>query len=228
MAESVRTCVVIPAFNEEERVGEVVRGVRGWAERILVVDDGSEDATADRAREAGAEIVVHPKNRGKGAALMTGFERARELGCEWVIVMDADGQHDPSDIPALLERQKLTGADVVIGTRMGNPTGMPLIRRWTNRFTSAVISWLIGQRVPDSQSGFRLYRTAILDGIRLTTSNYDAESEILIQLARRGARIESAPIRSIYGDQQSRIRPGRDTVRFFRLVGRYRKADRNG
>lgn len=224
MAEPGSFCVVIPAYNEAARVADVVRRARAHADHVIVVDDGSADATSDRAREAGADVVRHETNLGKGAAVSTGFRRAREAEFTWVVVMDADGQHDAAEIPALLRVQVETNADVVVGTRMANPVGMPLIRRWTNRFTSSVVSRLAGQKIPDSQSGFRLYRVACLDALELKTSRFDAESEILIELARRGASIASAPIRSIYADEVSKIHPWRDTVRFFGLVRRYLRA----
>lgn len=226
MADAPTYCVLIPAYNEEKRIAEVVAASTPGAARVIVVDDGSSDTTADRAKSAGADVVLHEVNRGKGAAVATGFRRALELGYPWVIVLDADGQHDPAEIPGFFKAQEKTGADVVVGTRMTDTADMPLIRRWTNVFTSSVVSRLAGQQIPDSQSGFRLYRTKCLDGLELTTSNFDAESEILIYLARRGAKIGSTPIRTIYGDEVSKIRPIRDTIRFIGLVRTYRKRER--
>lgn len=201
----------LPALLEEIR--RVQPGVA-----LLVVDDGSGDGTAAVAAAHGAAVAVHPVNRGKGAALATGFARALDLGWEWAWTLDADGQHLPAEMQGFLDAAAAGGWDVVVGSRMHAPVGMPWIRRATNRFTSAVVSALAGQRIPDSQCGYRLFRVAKLAGLRLVTTRYDTESEILVRLARRGCRIGAAPISSVYGTESSAIRPLRDTVRFFRLV----------
>jgi len=165
-----------------------------------------------------AEVVRHDVNRGKGAALATGYRHALDAGWEWAYTLDADGQHLPAEMPRFLEAARRDGLDVVVGTRMADPAGMPWIRRATNRFTSAVVSRLAGQRIPDSQCGYRLFRVAPLAGLVLRTVRYDTESEILVRLARRGCRIGAVPITSVYGGERSAIRPLRDTARFCRLV----------
>lgn len=211
-------CVVLPAFQEEGRIGKVVEGIRKRCEHVVVVDDGSTDATAAEARGAGAVVISHERNRGKGAALNTGFFHAREHGFEAVVTMDADGQHDPADIPALVEEYRRSGAQVVIGNRMGDPRRMPLVRRLTNRYMSWLLSRRMGQRMPDTQCGFRLYKLSALPVAIPASSRFAAESEILLLLARRGTRMSSAPIRVIYGDEKSKIRPVRDTVRFVKML----------
>ncbi len=214
----MRTCAVIPAYNEEARVADVVKGVLAQGPDAIVVDDCSSDATSVRAREAGADVVRHEVNRGKGGALRTGFARAVELGYDAAVTLDADGQHDPKEIPRLLEAA--AGADIVLGTRMGDVSTMPRVRLWTNRFTSWVVSRLAGTRITDSQSGYRLLRRRVLARVEYSASRFDAESEILTKACRMGFRLVEVPITTIYGDEKSKIHPVADAVRFFRMVWR--------
>lgn len=222
----MNVCGVIPAYNEAARVGAVVHGARLHLTKVVVVDDGSADETASAARQAGAEVMRHPANRGKGAALRTGMERAFGEGFGAVIVIDADGQHATGEIPLFLRAAEETGADMVVGSRMDRAEGMPLVRYLTNRFTSAVVSRLAGQRIPDSQCGFRLIRERAFRQMGFRTSRYDTESEMLIEAGRAGCRIVSVPVRTIYGTEKSKINPLRDTARFFRLVARHVRGPR--
>ncbi len=220
----MKTLVVIPSKDVEPTIGDVVKRVLALPLDldVLVVNDGSTDGTSRVAREAGATVVDHPENRGKGAALRTGFEYAVDRGYDAAVTMDGDGQHDPSAIPGFLEALERTGADIVVGTRMHAVGEMPRIRIWTNRTTSRVVSRLAGQAIPDSQSGFRILRVRVLKDIvgSLVTSRYDTESEILIRAARRGYRVAATTIESIYTGAVSHINPVVDTLRFLRLVGR--------
>jgi glycosyltransferase involved in cell wall biosynthesis len=210
--------VLIPAYQEGCRIGAVVREVLPFCPRIVVVDDGSADDTAEVARAAGATVLVHAHNRGKGAALQTGFDYAREQGAAFVLTMDGDGQHAPADIPGFLEAFARGEAPVLVGNRMEDPRAMPFVRRMTNRFMSWMLSRKMGQRVPDTQNGFRLYRTDVLPNMSGGDARFAAESEILLILSRRSVRIGSVPVRIIYGDERSKIRPVRDTLRFFRML----------
>lgn len=214
----MKVCAVIPAYNEETAVAEVVRGVLAQGLDAMVVDDCSSDATSARAREAGAEVVRHEVNRGKGEALRTGFARAVELGYDAVVTLDADGQHDPKEIPRLLEAAPR--ADIVVGSRMAEVSTMPLVRLWTNLFTSWVVSRLAGARITDSQSGYRLLKRRVFERVKYSSSRFDAESEILVKACRMGFRVIEVPISTIYGDEKSKIHPFVDTVRFFRMVRR--------
>lgn len=217
--------VVIPALNAARHLGPLLDEIRALHPelRLLVVDDGSSDGTAQTARDHGAETIVHPVNRGKGAALLTGFAWAGAEGLDWVVTMDADGQHRPADLAGFLAHAAADDVDVVVGDRMADTAAMPWVRLATNRFTSFVVSRLAGTPIPDSQNGYRMIRTRLLHDLRLTTANYDMESEILVRLARRGARVASTPTATVYGDETSAIHPVRDTIRFFRLAARLRR-----
>lgn len=216
-------CVIIPGYNEEKRIAGVVRGIRKHCSDAVVVDDGSIDRTASEAEAAGAHVLRHRFNRGKGAALETGFRYAAEKKYDFVVTIDADGQHDPDDVPGLVAEYVSTGKPVIIGNRMANPGNMPLVRRWTNRFMSWLLSKEMKQSVPDTQSGYRLYRSDVLGLLATDSHGYAAESECLLRLAAAGIQIGSAPIRVIYGDEVSRISPLQDTLRFFGMLKKWRR-----
>lgn len=217
------TCAVIPAFREHGRIGDVVRGVKRHCDHVVVVDDGSSDGTAEEARAAGAEVIVHETNKGKGVSLNDGFRHAMERRYGFVVTLDGDGQHAPEDIPVFLETYTRTGFPVLVGNRMSDPKTMPLVRRLTNRFMSQMLSLQMGQWVPDTQCGYRLYRADVLPFLFAESGGYAAESEVLLDLAERGVRIGSAPIQVIYRDERSKIHPVRDTLRFFAMVRKHRR-----
>lgn len=213
---------LIPVYNAAGHVGGVVRRTLERVGRVVVVDDGSTDGSGEDARAAGAEIIRHPVNRGKGAALKTGLARCAELDCEWIVLLDADGQHDPDDIPRLLEGQG-DGASFVLGNRMTRAKGMPFTHYLGNRFSSWVLSWMCRQPLPDSQCGFRLLHRRLLDVLKLTADHYETDSEMLILVARAGHRIVSAPVATIYADEHSHIRPLKDMIRQVHLLWCYRR-----
>lgn len=222
--EPKRVCVVIPAFNEGARIGGVVRRVRVVLPDVVVVDDGSQDATTANAEAAGAKVLRHAVNSGKGAALGTAFRYVREQGFDAVITMDGDGQHDPADIPGFLDVYRRGAFQVLVGNRMYDTRRMPWIRLMTNRFMSWLLSREMGQPVPDTQCGYRLYSLSVLPEKGTASSRFAAESEILMELSARGVRIGSVPVATVYGGEQSKIHPVKDTVRFFRMLRRSRKA----
>jgi glycosyltransferase involved in cell wall biosynthesis len=212
----VNATVVIPAYREAGRVGKVVAAARRYLP-VIVVDDGSPDETAAEAEAAGAAVVRLSPNRGKGEALLAGFAEARRRGCDAVVTLDADGQHDPAAIPAMVAALA-RGADVVIGTRLGDLRGMPPQRVFSNTFTSAVISMLAGRLVRDSQTGYRALRLGTVDNLPLKRRGFDLESEMLLKAARAGAKIRHVKVPTIYGDERSKINVPADTYRFFRVV----------
>ncbi len=218
--------VIIPAYQEEHRIAEVVRKAKQYCSHVIVVDDGSRDATANVARDAGATVISQPVNRGKGAALNTGFQAARDQKAEFVIALDADGQHDPEEIPKFVEAYRRTGIPVLIGNRMADVQGMPLVRRMTNRIMSWMLSRTMGQYVPDTQCGYRLFRCDVIPFISSRSQRFAAESEVLLRVAERGIRIDSVRIKTIYEKQQSKINPMIDTFRFFGMLYQFRKQHR--
>jgi len=219
---SERLLALIPAFNEQAHVADVVTRALPLVNEVVVVDDGSTDRTGEMARNAGAIVLRHEQNRGKGASLVTGLEYFRQSDAEWAILLDADGQHNPSEIPAFLETARHAGANIVVGSRMRNVANMPRVRLWTNLFTSWLTSKLARQPVSDSQCGYRLVARSVLGDLRLETSRFETETEMLIQAGRAGHRIASQPIQTIYlVGRVSHIHPLRDTARFFNLAKKY-------
>jgi len=216
-------CAVIAAFNEERHVADVVAGTRAHVADVLVVDDGSSDETAARAHKAGARVVRHDRNRGKGSAVRTGLAHALHGPYSHVLFLDADLQHDPAEIPKLVERAEHGIGDLVLGERELVRHAMPAARYYSNVIGSRILSALIGAEVGDSQSGFRLIRTDCLRGVSLTGTGYEIETEMLIKLVRAGARIERVRVgRLQYEGARSKIRPVRDTFRTCMLALAYR------
>lgn len=216
-----RTGAVIPAYREEAFIGAVVQGLRKHVDLVVVVDDGSPDETAAAAERAGAVALRHQRNQGKGAAIQTGLDYLLGTVVEWFFLLDGDGQHDPAEIPQFLAVAERTGAELVVGNRMNDLSAMPLIRRWTNQFMSWQIGAVCGQRLPDSQCGFRLVRRELIPLLMKCSTGFDFETETLLLACRHGYRIAFVPIRTIYRDETSKIRPVRDTIRYFRLMARY-------
>ena len=214
---------VIPAYGEEKHIGDVVRRTRQQLDHVLVVDDGSNDQTAARAREAGAEVIVHPQNRGKGEAIKTGLRHWLDRQFTYVIILDADGQHLPEEIDRFVNAASTLDAQLFIGTRMNDLSGMPPLRRIVNRYMSKRISRTCGQKIPDTQCGFRMLHRQLVPDVLGGADRFDYETEMLIFASRKGYRIESVPISTVYCDEVSSIHPIRDTIRFFKLMRRYRK-----
>ena len=229
--ENAGTCVqdrpgiaaVIPAYGEEKHIGDVVRRTRQQLDHVLVVDDGSNDQTAARAREAGAEVIVHPQNRGKGEAIKTGLRHWLDRQFTWAFILDADGQHRPEEIDRFVNVALASDAQMFIGNRMNDLSGMPLLRRIVNRCMSKRISRICGQEIPDTQCGFRMLHRQLIPDVLGGANRFDYETEMLIFASRKGYRIESIPITTVYSDEISSIHPIHDTIRFFKLLRRYGK-----
>jgi glycosyltransferase involved in cell wall biosynthesis len=222
----VRICALVAAYNEAPTVASVVEGVRRFTPDIVVVDDGSTDATAARAEAAGARVVRHAENRGKGAAVRTGLAEVLRGGCSHVLFIDGDMQHHPQDIPLLLSAWERHGCDLVIAERAFAKGAMPTARFYSNRVGSRILSAFIGTEVADSQSGFRLVRAECLRPLRLTATGYEIETEILIKLARRGATLCRVSIPARYDNARSKLRSVRDTFRTCMLAVWYRYLER--
>jgi len=184
----------MPAYNEERTIGGVLDILRqeGYS-KVIVVDDGSRDRTAEIARSKGALVVSHPKNMGLGAALRTGLRVAREQGADRAVTFDADGQHDPKAVRRLLEA--LDGGDLVIGVRQH--LGIPLHKRLGN-FALNLITYLFSGVLTDSQSGSRAFNRRALKAIRIRSDRYEVSSEIVIQAKRQGLRLKEVPVKCFY------------------------------
>ena len=214
----MKTCLLLPAYNESSTIGPIIKDAGLFIGRIMVIDDGSSDNTADVARAHGAIVLKHTRNRGKGRALRTGFEYALQDGYELIATMDGDGQHDPMDLPRFFDHFRRTRPDILVGGRFKERSRMPLHRRLNNWLVSNVGSALCGQKVPDFQSGYRFVKAEVLKNIPLETERYETESELLIKAGRLGFRIESTPIITIYGDEVSNVKVLREMRLFTRLL----------
>ncbi len=222
--EASKTAAIIPAYNEEKHIGDVVRRTRQKLDDVLVVDDGSADRTAEQAREAGAEVIVHPENRGKGETIKTGLRHWLERNADFVVILDADGQHRPEEIERFIAAG-LSGAEpsLILGNRMKDVSSMPRVRQMVNRWMSKRISAVCGQEIPDTQCGFRMLHRQLIPELLGGAARFDYETEMLIVASRKGFRIDSVPISTVYSDEVSSIHPVRDTLRFFKLMRRYKK-----
>ncbi len=208
--------VVIPCLNEAGSLAALIAEIRPCLPNVIVVDDGSTDATAALARQSGARLVQHGQTMGKGAALGSGCRFARELGFDWVLTLDGDGQHAASDIPRLLSAAEVTQAELVVGNRMANPTTMPWIRWQVNRWLSRRLSRLTGRDLPDTQCGFRLFRLDAWSALPLHTVHFEVESEMLVAFIAAGHKVEFVPVQTIYKREQSKIHPLLDSLRWLR------------
>ena len=206
---------IIPAYNAESSVGEVIERTKKYIPRVIVVNDGSTDGTENVARSRATEVVSLPSNRGKGFALREGFGRALSNGCRAILTLDADGQHDPADIPNFLAAHERDTKAILIGTRMAQADRFPTQRYYSNRTAAYFISKALGQYLEDTQCGFRLYPAEALRSIPLTTSHFQTETEVLLRAVGRGVRLGSVPVKNIYhwngNAPRSNFRPVIDT-----------------
>jgi glycosyltransferase involved in cell wall biosynthesis len=214
----MRIAALIPAYQAAAQLGEVLLGLQALSQPpdVLVVDDGSRDATAEVARQHGARVHSFAANRGKGHALLAGFEALRDY--DGVVTLDADGQHPPDCFPLFVDAAR-QGADLVLGTR-ARTGSMPPARRLANAFSSGWTTWLAGQTVSDSQSGYRLYGRRLLARTPITPGRYEVETEVVVRASRLGFRIAEVVIPTVYGDAGSHIHPFRDVPRIASVLVR--------
>ncbi|NLG72502.1 MAG: glycosyltransferase family 2 protein [Chloroflexi bacterium] len=216
---------LIPAYNEAAHITRVIEGTLLHLP-VLVINDGSTDDTAARAEATGVEVLNQIPNQGKGAALKAGFARALEEGYQAVLTLDADGQHDPAEIPRFLEQYSKEPADLIIGAR--NFAQMPLRRRLANLFGLYSFSWAIGQRIRDNQSGYRLISRRLMQAmISSTEQGYQFEVEMIVIAVKRGFSIAWVPISTIYADEKSHIKPWRHVFEFLSMILRTRRMMRS-
>jgi glycosyltransferase involved in cell wall biosynthesis len=213
---------LIPAYNAEAFVADVIR-VASQHVPVIAVNDGSKDGTLSALGRTGATVIDQQPNQGKGAALKRGFRAALDSGAAAVIQLDADGQHDPAEIPLFLERFRATAADLIIGER--DFSQMPLVRRMSNTIGRKAFSWAMRRRIRDNQSGYRLLSRRLMEAVLASGERgYEFEMDMIVVCVKRGWRIEGVPIRTIYGEETSNIKPLQHVVHFFRMVRQARRA----
>lgn len=223
LREAGAVAVAIPAYQAAPSVGDVVRRSLALIPTVLVIDDGSDDATAEEARQAGAEVISLQVNRGKGDALETAFRALFGRSFSAVVTVDADGQHLPEEIPILL-RAAEDGADLVMGTRDHLFAEMSKVRQLSNRLSSRAISLVAGRRLGDVQTGFRLYSRRLIERVGFPEARFEAESAVVVRAARRGFGIASVPVKLGFADGRltSHYRPLIDSMRIAAAVTRAR------
>ena len=218
--------VLIPAFNEAGAIASVVRQAQAYLP-VIVVDDGSADETARLAEEAGAVVLRQNPNQGKGAALRRGFAYAIQAGYEAVVMLDGDGQHDPGEISLFIQAYRQDQARLVIGERQYRQ--MPLHRRFSNTIGRAMLSWSLGQYVPDNQSGYRLVHRDLMEAMLSSQEQrFEFEVEMLAKCIQAGMKLDWVPIRTIYAGEKSHISPLRHIYNFFRITWKVRRAGASG
>lgn len=222
MADTASILALIPAYNAAPFVRDVIGRTRQHVP-VIVVNDGSTDNTLAELRATDATVIDQQPNQGKGAALQRGFRAALDQGAAAVIQLDADGQHDPAEVPLFLKKFRETRADLIIGER--DYSAMPLVRRTSNTIGRRAFSWAIGRYVPDNQSGYRLLSRRLMEAVLNSGERgYEFEMDMIVLCVKRGWRIEGVPIRTIYGEEKSNIRPIQHVVHFFRMVRQARRA----
>ena len=191
---------VIPALNEDERIKDVIDKTKKYVNKVVVVDDGSIDNTFETAKKAGAITLKHIVNMGKGAALKTGCDFAIEDGADAIVVLDADAQHDPDEIPKFIKTLEEESLDIVFGCRRSEKT-MPLILRFGNWFINQTTKILFGMDMMDTQSGYRAFTADAYKKIRWEASDYSMESEMIANVGKKGLNYKEILIKTIYSDK---------------------------
>ncbi len=214
---------LIPAYNCADRVVPVVRGVLRYVSDVLVVDDGSTDETAAAARTAGARVVVHESNLGKGPAIRTGLAVLLGQPYTHILMLDADGQHDPEDAPRFLA--EAGEADFVLGNRLWRPEAIPAKRLWTNFIGTRALELMSGFPLEDSQCGYRLVAASLLRRMGLVGNRYSVDTEIIVRAGKLRARFAHVPVRVIYEGSVSHYRPVWDTVHIVLSAVRFKVDD---
>ena len=216
-----KTLALIPAYNEADRIGPVIDGTRAHLP-VLVVDDGSVDDTAARAEEHNVAVLRQQPNQGKGTALRAGFTWALAEGYDAVLTLDADGQHDPAEIPKFLQAYQLHNPDLIIGAR--DFSQIPLVRRFANTIGRWSFSWALGEPVRDNQSGYRLLSRRMMEAVlNSQEQGFEFEVDMIVECVQRSYQLEWVPIRTIYAGEKSHINPLEHSVNWIRIVWQTRQ-----
>ena len=215
----VNYCAVIPVYNEADHLHNLISSLNYHLsyERIIVIDDGSSDDTPQILKESQVVSIILEENHGKGYALREGFVKALKTGCDWILTMDGDLQHSPDDVITFAVRAEEGGCDIVLGSRMEDMSTMPFQRIISNTLTSLLITLRTGQKVKDSQCGFRMIHRRVLEDIVLKYDGYMMESELLIKAGLKKYVIDSVPVQTIYNESKSAIKPFKDTLLFIKV-----------
>jgi glycosyltransferase involved in cell wall biosynthesis len=217
----VRAAVLVPAYQCAPTIAPVIADARAHLEPVVVVDDGSDDGTAERARLAGAEVVRHPRNRGKGAALVSGMRHLAAAGFTHAVSMDGDGQHLGAEIPTLLAEARADPSAIVVGTRAIAGQEVAAANLFGNRFANAVVRLAAGVAVCDTQSGFRVYPLAAVLALPIDGERFEYETTVIIRAARARIPIRAVTVQVYYppiAERRSHYRKVVDTVRIIRAV----------
>lgn len=214
------TALIIPVYNEGLRFQLLLESTVEYikSEDTIIVDDASNDGGVDNLEMRGYVVIHHEENRGKGAALRSGFSTAVERGYSWAVTMDADGQHDAKCLPEFLHATVENRYDIIIGNRRKNLAGMPWDRRFSNLTTSLILSLISGQKIWDAQCGYRLYRLDFIESINIESNAFQAETELLLKAFSKGLKIGWVDIPTVYSDEKSHIHRTQDTLNFLKLI----------
>lgn len=216
MTKKSNTCAVIPFYNEKNTIQEVLDKTLQYVQFVILVDDGSTENYQLNYDEDRVNLIKHNKNRGKGAALKTGLQEAINKKYDYTICLDADLQHPPESISEFIE--KLDSADIVVGNRMSDKSSMPFHRIMSNTITSFLLTIKSGIKIPDSQNGFRGYKTSIINNLMNVSDGWAAESEMIILAGRKKYNFDFVTIPTIYANDSSKMQPVKATISFIYVI----------
>ncbi|MFC1557880.1 glycosyltransferase family 2 protein [candidate division KSB1 bacterium] len=216
----VNFCVVVPVYNEADHLQSLIGSLNNHLScgQIIIVDDGSSDGTPRILKKSPVISVIQDKNHGKGYALRKGFNKALEIGFDWILTMDGDMQHNPDDIASFTTRAQEGGCDIILGSRMADISTMPYQRIISNTLASLLITLRTGQKIKDSQCGYRMIHRRVLENISLNNDGYMMESELLIKAGLKDFIIDSVPVQTIYNESKSAIKPVKDSLLFLIVI----------
>jgi glycosyltransferase involved in cell wall biosynthesis len=210
-----KMAILLPVYNEAPSIKALLTDISNYGIKTLVVDDGSVDGSTTILKEIGTDAIYFEKNRGKGYALRKGFKRLLSEGYDWILIMDADGQHLPEEIDKFVNKAMSTDCDLISGNRLDNPEGMPPIRILANKFMSWLVGKIAGVEVKDCQCGYKFLSANFLRQAKLSADHFEIEDDLLMEAIRLKCKIGYVSIKTVYKDEVSHINPILDTIRFF-------------